>query len=105
MARMPRNKKVQDWAEYLDETDQSVNDAIERTTSFATAGFLRENRYLIEARMSTLSLRASFEATEIEFVDDEAVAEILGSSEAPPNEPDEPQGEPSSEPPQRGVKV
>ena len=34
-----------DWAEYLDETDQSVNDAIERTTSFATAGFLRENRY------------------------------------------------------------
>lgn len=104
MARMPRNQKIQDWAEYLSETDQNVDDALDRTSSFVTAGFLRENRYLIEARMSTLSLRASFEATEVEFVEDEAVAEILGSSEAPPNEPDEPQEEPSSDP-QRGVKV
>lgn len=105
MSRMPRNKRVKDWAEYLNETDQSVDEAIEKTSSFATAGFLRNNRHRIEARMSKLmSKSASFEAKEVAFADDEEVIEILGSSEASPNEPDEPQGEPSSEP-QRGVKV
>jgi hypothetical protein len=106
MAHMPRNRKVKDWAEYLNETDQSVDDAIDRTSSFATAGFLRQNRYKIEMKMAKLSKTASIEASKVEFVEDEEVAEILGSSEASPNEPDEPQEEPSSSPePQRGVKV
>jgi len=99
---MPRKRSVQEWAEYLNETDQSVDDAVERTESVATAGWLQENRYKIETRRMNLEATASFEASDVEFPSDDEVIEILDSSEAPPNEPDEPQEESGL---QRGVRL
>jgi len=47
--RMPSfSKSFKDWAEYLRESDMTIDEAIEKTTSDAVASWLEENRDRIE---------------------------------------------------------
>jgi hypothetical protein len=67
--RMPSfSRELEDWVEYLLETEQTVDDAIERTTSEAVASWLKENRGEIEAEMKG-SATATF-VTQGEIISD-----------------------------------
>ena len=92
MARMPSwSRSINVWRKYLLEESMSVDDAIEKTTSVAVAGWLQENRSQINV--------VDFETTSsAEIISTEDAEAVLSTS----HEPD------SDEQPsefQRGTKV
>ena len=68
--RMPSfSRSHDDWADYLLESELTVDDAIEKTSSGAVASWLEDERGMIEAVMDTKGTAVATFMTEGEIVD------------------------------------
>jgi len=93
--RMPSfSRKVGEWVEYLQETNQTVDDILGYTKNASLKVWLEEERWKIEARLNTVVREAK---SEVEFLTVEEAEAVLSS----PHEPDA-KGQPAL---QRGRKV
>jgi len=68
--RMPSfSRSYDDWADYLLESELTVDDAIEKTSSRAVASWLDDERGMIEAVMDTKGSAVATFMTKGEIVD------------------------------------
>jgi len=93
--RMPTfSRKVGEWVDYLQQTEQSIDDVLGYTKNAGLKIWLEEERWKIEARLNTVVRQAK---AEVEFLTVEEAEAVFST----PNEPDS-KGQSS---PQRGQKV
>lgn len=94
--RMPTySRSVGEWVKYLQETEQTIDGVLAKTTSRELVGWLEQERWKIESRLNTIVREAK---SEVEFLTVEEAEAVLST----PNEPDS-KGQPASY--QRGRKV
>ena len=106
MKRMPSwSRSVSAWAEYLEDTDQSVDEAIEKTSSESVAEWLEENKWRIVSRLNSVEMEAVSSAEILTDEEVETIVEEVAVTEATLPTPNEPDSDGSSSAPQSGTKV